>query len=145
MSLFSMWHFSTDIIHILLFSMENYVGEHSHCSQKKLFKNTLKASLKDFSIQTESWEQIEQDEAVVRPHKKGFWWIWSKLSQHSWAKIAKRKYAEAPPKELSSSNLSRTSLVLSATGSLELRLVSSATLERTNNNTTHFIKIGHCQ
>ena len=33
--------------------------------------------------------------------------------------------------------LPQTSLVLSATGSLELRLVSSAILEHTNNNTLH--------
>ena len=33
--------------------------------------------------------------------------------------------------------LSQTSLVLSATGSLELRLVSSATLEQTNNTSSH--------
>ena len=33
--------------------------------------------------------------------------------------------------------LPQTSLVLSATGSLELRLVSSAILEHTNNNTSH--------
>ena len=33
--------------------------------------------------------------------------------------------------------LPQTSLVLSATGSLELRLVSSAILENTNNNTSY--------
>ena len=33
--------------------------------------------------------------------------------------------------------LPQTSLVLSATGSLELKLVSSAILEHTNNNTSH--------
>ena len=33
--------------------------------------------------------------------------------------------------------LPQTYLVLSATGSLELRLVSSAILEHTNNNTSH--------
>ena len=46
-------------------------------------------------------------------------------------KRAQRKArAKAPPTELSSSDLS-------ATGSLELRLVSSAILEHTNNNTSH--------
>ena len=35
------------------------------------------------------------------------------------------------------SSLPQTCLVLSATGSLELRLVSSAILEHTNNNTSH--------
>ena len=41
--------------------------------------------------------------------------------------------AKASPTEL----FPQTSLVVSATGSLELRLVSSAILEHTNNNTSH--------
>ena len=32
-----------------------------HGGQKKRYKNTLKASLKDFNIPTELWEQIAQD------------------------------------------------------------------------------------
>ena len=32
-------------------------GKHSQGGQKKLYKETLKALLKDFSIPTESWEQ----------------------------------------------------------------------------------------
>ena len=34
------------------------MGKCSHGGQKKRYKDTLKASLKDFSIPTESWEQI---------------------------------------------------------------------------------------
>ena len=37
------------------------VGKRSHGGQKKHNKDTLKASLKDFNIPTESWEQIAQD------------------------------------------------------------------------------------
>ena len=37
------------------------VGKRSHGGQKKRYKDTLKASLKDFNIPTESWEQIAQD------------------------------------------------------------------------------------
>ena len=40
---------------------ELQVVKRSHGGQKKQFKETLKASLKDFSIPTESWEQIAQD------------------------------------------------------------------------------------
>ena len=36
-------------------------GKRSHGDRKKRYKETLKASLKDFNIQTESWEQIAQD------------------------------------------------------------------------------------
>ena len=40
---------------------ELQVGKRSHGDQKKRYKDTLKASLKDFNIATESWEQIAQD------------------------------------------------------------------------------------
>ena len=36
------------------------MGKRSHGGQKKRYKDTLKASLKDFNIPTESWEQIVQ-------------------------------------------------------------------------------------
>ena len=43
-------------------SMEKLqVGKRSHGGQKKRYKDTLKASLKNFNIPTESWEQIAQD------------------------------------------------------------------------------------
>ena len=37
---------------------ELQIGKHSHGGQKKRYKDTLKASLKEFNIPTESWEQI---------------------------------------------------------------------------------------
>ena len=42
------------------FSMENFRKE-STLKVTKRNKDTLKASLKDFNIPTESWEQAEQD------------------------------------------------------------------------------------
>ena len=36
-------------------------AKHSQGGQKKRYKDTLKASLKDFNIPTESWEQDSQD------------------------------------------------------------------------------------
>ena len=39
------------------------MGKRSHGGQKKRYKDTHKASLKDFNIPTESWEQIAQDRA----------------------------------------------------------------------------------
>ena len=41
-------------------------GKHSQCGQKKRYKDTLKASLKDFNISTESWEQAAQDRTKWR-------------------------------------------------------------------------------
>ena len=42
------------------------MGKRSHGGQKKRYKDTLKASLKDFNIPTELWEQIAQDRAKWR-------------------------------------------------------------------------------
>ena len=44
--------------------MENYKLENA--GQKKRYKDTIKASLKDFSIPTESWELIAQDRTKWR-------------------------------------------------------------------------------
>ena len=48
---------------------ELQVGKRSHGGQKKRYKDTLKASLKDFNIPTESWEQIAQDRTKWRSKK----------------------------------------------------------------------------
>ena len=45
---------------------EPEMGKRSHGGQKKRYKDTFKASLKDFNIPTESWEQIAQDRAKWR-------------------------------------------------------------------------------
>ena len=47
-------------------SMENQVGKRSHGGQKKRYKDTLKACLKNFNIPTESWDQIAQDRTKWR-------------------------------------------------------------------------------
>ena len=39
------------------------MGKCSHGGQKMRYKDTLKASLKDFNIPTESWKRIAQDRA----------------------------------------------------------------------------------
>ena len=106
------------------------VGKCSNGGQKKRYKDTLKASLKDFNIPTESWEQIAQD------HTSG-----EGAGEYETKRISeaeqKRAQRKARAKDHQQSCLPQTSLVLSATGSLELRLVSSPILEHTNNNTSH--------
>ena len=49
-----------------VFYGELQVGERSQGGQKKRYKDSLKASLKDFSIPPESWEQVAQDRAQWR-------------------------------------------------------------------------------
>ena len=109
---------------------ELQAGKRSHVDQKKRYKDTLKASLKDLSIPTESWEQIAQNRTKWRGHvRRGAGEYEAKRISEAEQKRAQRKArAKASP---------QTSLVLSATGSSELRLVSSAILEHTNNNTSH--------
>ena len=114
---------------------ELQVGKRSHGGQKKRYKDTLKASLKDFNIPTESWEQIAQDRTkwggLIR---RGAGEYEVKRINEAEQKRAQRK---ARARHHQQSFLPQTSLVLSATGSLELRLISSAILEHTNNNTSH--------
>ena len=40
-------------------------GKRSQGGQKKRYKDTLKASLKDFNIPTECWKQADRSKAVV--------------------------------------------------------------------------------
>ena len=115
-------------------SMENYKLENAPMVVRRSDKkDTLKISLKDFNIPTESWEQIAQDRTKWRGLiRKGAGEYEAKES----AKPSRNVHSGKP--ELShhqQSPLPQTSLVLSATGSLELRLVLSAILEHINNNT----------
>ena len=115
---------------------ELQVGKRSHGGQKKRYKDTLKASLKDFNIPAESWEQIAQDRTKWRGLiKRGAVEYETKRISEAEQKRAQQKARAL--RHHQQSFLPQTSLVLSATGSLELKLVSSAILEHTNNNTSH--------
>ena len=83
------------------------VGKRSHGGQKKR-KDTLKASLKDFNIPTESWEQIAQDHTKWRGLiKRGASEYEAKRISEAEQKRALRKArAKASPTELCSSDLS---------------------------------------
>ena len=87
---------------------ELHVGKHSHGGQKKRYKDTLKASLKDFNIPTESWEQITQDRTKWRGLvRRGAGEYEAKRISEAEQKRAQLKArAKASPTELSSSDLS---------------------------------------
>ena len=115
---------------------ELQVGKRSHGGQKKRYKDTLKA-LKDFNIPTESWEQIAQCEQIVQCGEASLKGELVSTKQKDSGKPSRNVHSGKPePRNHQQSLLPQTSLVLSATGSLELRLVSSAILEHTNNNTS---------
>ena len=83
------------------------VGKRSHGGQKKRYKDTLKASLKDFNIPTESWEQIAQDRTKWRGLiRRGACEHEAKRISEAEQKRAQCKArAEASPTELSCSDL----------------------------------------
>ena len=87
---------------------ELQAGKRSHKGQKKRYKDTLKASLKDFNIPTESWEQIAQDRTKWRGLiKRGAGEYEAKRINEAEQKRTQRKaWAKASPTELSSSDLS---------------------------------------
>ena len=95
------------------------MGKHSHGGQKKRYKDTLKASLKDFNIPTEPWELIAQDRAVERPHQ-----VLMNMRQKESAKPSRNVHSAKPElRHHYRSWLALTSIVPSATDSLELELV----------------------
>ena len=87
---------------------ELQVGKRSHGGQKKRYKDTFKASLKDFSIPTESWEQIAQDRKKWRGLiRRGASEYEAKGIRGAEQKRAQQKArANASPTELFSSDLS---------------------------------------
>ena len=91
-----------------IFCGELQVGKRSHDGQKKRYKDTLKASLKDFNIPTESWEQIAQDRTKWRGLiRKGAGEYEGKGISEVEQKHAQRKArAKASPTELYSADLS---------------------------------------
>ena len=115
-----------------IFYGEVQVRKRSHGGQNKRYKDTLKASLKDFNIPTESWEQIAQDRTKWRGLiRRGASEYEAKRISEAEQKRAQRKTrAKASPTELSF-------LDLSCSICNRRRLVSSAILEHTNNNTPH--------
>ena len=84
------------------------VGKRSYGGQKKRYKDTLKASLKDFKIQTESWEQIAQGCTKWRGLiKRGAGEYEAKrISEAEQKRPQQKARAKASPTELSSLDLS---------------------------------------
>ena len=87
---------------------ELQVGKHSHGGQKKRYKDTLNASLKDFNIPTELWEWIAQDQTKWRGLvRRGAGEYEAKRISKAEQKRAQQKArAKASPTELSSSDIS---------------------------------------
>ena len=85
---------------------ELQLGKRSYGGQKKRYKDTLKAFLKDFNIPTDTCEQITQDQAKWRGLiGRGAGEYEANRIREAEQKRAQRK-ARASPIELSSSDLS---------------------------------------
>ena len=85
---------------------ELQVGKRSHGGQKKRYKDILKASLKDFSIPTESWEQITQDRTKWRGliRRGAGKYEAKRISEAEQKHVQQKARAKASPTELSSSD-----------------------------------------
>ena len=83
--------------------VELEMEKRSHGGQNKRYKDTLKASLKDLNIPTESWEQISLDRAKLRSLiRRGASEYEAKRISKPKTKRAQRKArAKASPTELS--------------------------------------------
>ena len=84
---------------------ELQVEKRSHGGQKKRYKDTLKASLKDFN--TPTWEQIAQDrtkwQGLIR-RGAGEYEAAKRISEAEQKRAQRKPRAEASPTELSSSD-----------------------------------------
>ena len=108
-------------------------GKRSQGVQKKRYKDTHKASLKDFNIPTESWERAAQDRTKWRCLiNKG-------ASQYEARESVKLKGSvkkgKQEPRDHHQTQHSPNSLALFATDSLELKLAYTAINEHTNTHT----------
>ena len=86
---------------------ELQVGKRSHGGQKKQYKDTLKASLKDFNISTKSWEQIAQDRTKLRGliRRGADEYKANRISEAEQKRAQQKARTKASPTELSSSYL----------------------------------------
>ena len=86
------------------------MGKLSQGGQKKRYKDTLKAFLKDFNILVESWEQTAQDCIAMKPKES------ARLNKSA-------ESAKSEPMDHNRSRHLQDRLALFATGSLEQRLI----------------------
>ena len=106
-------------------------GKRSQGGQKKRYKDTLKASLKDFNIPTESWEQGAQDRTKLRCQSSTK--VPPNLKKRESVKLkGSVKKGKQEPKNHHQSQHSPNSHALFATDSLELKLAYTAINEHTN-------------
>ena len=97
------------------------MGKRSYGGQKKRYKDTLKASLNDFNILTESWEQLHRTEQSGEASSEA---VLVNMKQKESAKPSRNVYSAKPEiRHRQQSCRALTSVVLSATDSLELELV----------------------
>ena len=88
--------------------LELQVRKRSDGGQKKRYKDTFKVSLKDFSIPTESWKQIAQNQTKWRGliRMSAGEYEAKRISEAEQKRAQRKARAKASPTELSSSDLS---------------------------------------
>ena len=105
-------------------------GKRSQVGQKKRYRDIFKASLKDFNIPIESWEQAAQNRTKWRCLINN---VPPNLKKRESVKLkGSVKKGKQEPKNHHQSQHSPNSQVLFATDSLELKLAYTAINEHTN-------------
>ena len=105
-------------------------GKRSQGGQKKRYKDTLKASLKDFNIPAESWEQAAQDRTKWRCliNKGASQFEAKRICEAEWKRKERKARAKGP-----SSDSAQSEFTCSICNrQLELKLAYTAINEHTN-------------
>ena len=91
----------------IILSGELEMSKRSHGGQEKRYKDTLKVSLKDYNIPTESLEQIAQDRAKWRGliRRGASEYEAKRISEAEQKRVQRKARAKASPTELSCSDL----------------------------------------
>ena len=82
----------------ILFGELQLVGKRFHAGQKKRYKDTLKTSIKDFNIPTESWGQIAKLQGLIRRGAGEY--EAKRISEAEQKRAQRKKRAKASPTEL---------------------------------------------
>ena len=120
-------------------SMENYKLENAPTFINMVVRRSDTRTPSKPPLKTSTYQESHGNRLhrIVQSGEASYWWIRSKRKKKS-AKPSRNVHRGKPElRHHQQSFLPPTSLVLSATGSLELRLISLAILEHTKNNTSY--------
>ena len=120
------------------------MDKRSHGGQKKRYKDILKASLKNFNIPKESWEQIAQDRVKWRglTRRGASEYEAERISEAEQKRAQRKARAKASPTVLSCSDLCCS--IYNRQVRARIGLISQLRTHK-QQHFSHVIRIGNCQ